>query len=98
CERQHRSVVDARLGELRESGSTIEETNRHAIRCAELRGVWRRRSMLHRKRFPEAVDGAFSNLARDGLDVAGGDALFRELDGAIDKRLRHGAAGVRLER
>ena len=54
--------------------------------------------MLHGERFPEAMDGAFSDVAHDLGDVAGAHALFRELDGAIDERLRHRSARVWLER
>src|ERR1700742_1819118 len=90
-------VMNARLGELLEARLAIEEADGHAIRRAEFRGVGGGRPMLDREVFPQPVHGSLADVALYFADLSGLHAAFRKGDRAVDIRLGHGSARVRLE-
>ena len=53
--------------------------------------------MLDVERLPQAMHRALADIAFDLDDIISRDALFGERNGAIDKGLRHGSAGIGFE-
>src|SRR5215475_10622049 len=94
---EHGRVMNARLGELFEACLAVEEADGHAIRRAELRGVRGGRAMFDREVFPQAVHGSFADVAHYFADLLCFYAALCERDRAVDIRLGHRAAGIRLE-
>src|SRR6185503_4516281 len=96
-EREHVRVLHRLRRERIEADATLDEPGGEDERRRELRGVAVRRPPLGGERLPQAMHRAFGDLADELLYVRRLDALGREPPRAVDVRMRHGAARVRLE-
>ena len=97
-QREHLAVADRRFRECAEPDAAMDKTGREQIGRGEFGRIAVARALLVGKRLPQPVHRPLRDLADDLGDVVGLDAARGQPSGAIDVRLRHGSAGVRLER
>ena len=86
------------IGEGLKANAAAHEPGREHERRRELRRIAIGRALLVGKRLPQAMNGALRHFADHLLDVAGLDAARGKPLRAIDIGMRHGPAGIRLER
>ena len=85
------------IGERIEPDVAAHETGGDAIGRAEFRRIAVHRPLLVRERLPQAVHRCFRDLANQRFDLVGAHAARREAARAVDVRMDHGAARIRLE-
>lgn len=96
-QRAHRRVVHHRLFVVDEAGIAAQHADGDGVGNTELGGITVGRILLGRERLRQAVHDALGSLAFDRGHIAWLHAFGNELARAIDVRMRHRAASIRLE-
>src|SRR5581483_6506005 len=95
---EYASIAHGFIREGIEADRAFDESGREDEWRREFRGLAIRGTLLGCKRLPKPMHRALRNLADKILHIVRLDAASREASGTIDVGVRHGPAGIRLER